>query len=353
MSESKKIKVGISIGDVNGIGPEVVLKALSDKRILEDITPVIYASSKVISYHKKAVKLNELQFERIKDANQAKKQRINVIDAWEEDVNIELGQSTPTGGKFAFASLEAVTKDLSQNKIDVLVTAPINKKNIQEAGFKFPGHTEYLADLSGADNPLMILVSDNLRVGLVTGHLPLQKVAESISLQAILEKLTIFNESLKKDFALVKPRIAVLSLNPHAGDNGAIGDEEQKIILPAIQKAKEQGMLAFGPYPADGFFGSDLFKKFDGILAMYHDQGLAPFKALSFNNGVNYTAGLPIVRTSPDHGTAYDIAGKGEANENSFRQAIYLACDIYKNRKFHKEINENPLKSSNLQQHGD
>jgi len=350
MSESRKLKVGISIGDLNGIGPEVVLKSLFDKRILEEITPIIYATTRVISYHKKVAKLHELQTEKIQDASQAKQKRINVLECWDEDVNIELGKSTEVGGKFAFISLEAATKDLSQNKIDVLVTAPINKDNIQKAGFKFPGHTEYLADLSGAQDVLMIMVAENLRVGLVTGHLPVKEIANNLTEKQILKKLNILNQSLIKDFGIARPKIAVLGLNPHAGDNGVLGDEEQKIINPAINKAKEQGMLVFGAYPADGFFASSNIKNFDAILAMYHDQGLAPFKALTFDTGVNYTAGLPIVRTSPDHGTAYDIAGQAIASENSFRQAIYLACDIYKNRKQHKAITENPLKSANISQ---
>jgi 4-hydroxythreonine-4-phosphate dehydrogenase len=348
MSESKKTVVGISIGDLNGIGPEVVLKSLYDKRILEQITPIIYATTRVISYHKKACKLNDLQTEKIIDAKQAKARRVNVLESWDEDVNIELGKPSAEIGKFAFKSLEKATTDLSQNKIDVLITAPINKKTIQEAGFKFPGHTEYLADLSGSNQELMIMVSESLKVGLVTGHVPVNEVSANITEQKIIEKLSVLNQSLIKDFGVIRPKIAVLGLNPHAGDNGAIGKEETEIISPAVNKAKEKGILAFGPYPADGFFGSANSRNFDAVLAMYHDQGLAPFKALTFDTGVNYTAGLPIVRTSPDHGTAYEIAGKGIASENSFRNAIYLAVDVYQNRKNHKQLIENPLKTNTL-----
>jgi len=255
------------------------------------------------------------------------------------------GQSTKEGGSYALKSLEAATADLASNKIDVLVTAPISKENIQRAGFNFPGHTEYLADLSGGEEALMMMVSDRVKLALVTTHIPLSEVSKHITKDKVLSKITLFNNSLKKDFCLVRPKIAVLGLNPHAGENGKIGKEENEIISPAINQAKENGIIVMGPYPADGFFGSSLFNEFDGVLAMYHDQGLAPFKALSFDEGVNYTAGLPIVRTSPDHGTAFDIAGQNKASEHSIRNAIYLAMDVFKNRAFYKEINANPLQS--------
>lgn len=344
MENKQAIRVGISIGDINGIGPEVVLKALSDNRILQDCAVIVYASARTLSFHKKTIEEVEIQYQSIKDADQYDSKKINVINCWEEDVNIELGQKTETGGKYAFLSLEAATADLAANKIDVLVTAPISKETIQKAGFKFPGHTEYLADMSGVDEALMMMVSDNLRVALVTTHISLKEVPSVITKEKIVSKINALNASLKKDFKIVAPRIAVLGLNPHAGEKGSLGSEESEIINPAIQQAKADGLIVNGPFPADGFFGSSAISQYDAILAMYHDQGLTPFKALAFESGVNFTAGLPIVRTSPDHGTAFDIAGTNKASEQSMRNAIYLALDVYRNREFIKEIEANPLK---------
>jgi len=344
MENKSPIRIGISIGDINGIGPEVVIKALSDVRILQDCSVVIYASTRVLSFHKKTLKDVDFQYQSIKDASQIDPKKINVINCWEEDAKIEIGQKTESGGKYAFLSLEAATADLAANKIDVLVTAPISKETIQRAGFKFPGHTEYLADMSGVKEALMMMVSDNLRVALATTHISLKEVAEVLTKELITAKIHALNASLKKDFKIIRPRIAVLGLNPHAGEKGALGSEEADIINPAIQQAKQDGILVNGPFPADGFFGSSALGQYDAILAMYHDQGLAPFKALAFESGVNFTAGLPIVRTSPDHGTAFDIAGNDKASEYSLRNAIYLALDIYRNREFIKEIEADPLK---------
>lgn len=339
----ENIKIGITLGDINGIGPEVIIKALSDNRILSNITPIIYGSSKVISYHKKALEANDFNTFKVNKAEEAKDGKINLISCWEEDVKIDLGQSTEEGGKYAFKSLEAATKDLGANKIDAIVTAPINKHNINSKEFNFPGHTEYLTKMSNESESVMLMVSEDLRVGVVSGHESLANAVKSVTKDKVLKKLRIIQASLIKDFGIRTPKIAVLGLNPHAGEKGLLGTEEQETISPAIKQAFDEGIMAFGPYPADGFFGSDNFKKFDAVLAMYHDQGLTPFKTLSFGNGVNYTAGLPIVRTSPDHGTGYDIAGKNQANESSFRQALFLARDIFMNRKLFKQITQNPL----------
>ena len=342
--EQTPIRVGISIGDINGIGPEVVIKALRNPDMLVRCTPIIYASSKLITAHKKAIEDNLFVFQGVNDASEAQDKKVNIVPCWTETADIEMGKATKEGGKHAFLSLEKATQDLAAGKIDVLVTAPISKETIQKAGFEFPGHTEYLAHLSGVDEALMMMVTENLRVALVTTHIALKEVAKEVTESLILSKIKQLNNSLLKDFGIVRPRIAVLGLNPHAGERGAMGTEESEEITPAIQKAMEEGILTFGPYPADGFFGSRQHLKFDAVLAMYHDQGLTAFKSLAFDDGVNYTAGLPVVRTSPDHGTAFDIAGKGIANEQSMRSAIYLAMDIYKTRKFIKEINANPLK---------
>jgi 4-hydroxythreonine-4-phosphate dehydrogenase len=336
-------KVGITLGDLNGIGPEVAIKALKDNRILSDFTPVIYGSAKVLSHYKKQLDLQDFQYTSCKNASEVIAKKINVINVWNEDVELSIGEANVTGGTYAFKSLEAATQDLSEGKIDVLVTSPFSKDAIQKAGFQFPGHTEYLADMSGVPEALMILVSPTLKVALVTTHIPIKEVSSALTKDGIALKIEKFEQSLKKDFGIVKPRIAVFGLNPHAGENGKLGAEEQEIISPAIQLAKTKGVLAFGPFPADGFFGSDMKNQFDGILAMYHDQGLTAFKALAFDDGVNFTADLPIVRTSPDHGTAFDIAGKNMANEQSMRSAMYLAVEILKNRKFNKQIHANPL----------
>ena len=337
------IRVGISVGDINGIGPEVIIKALRDTEILVDCTPIIYGSTKTMLFHKKAINDDLFTYQRVTDASDAQDKKVNIVSCWDEVVDIQLGKSNETGGKYAFLSLEKATQDLAAGKIDVLVTAPISKEAIHQAGFKFPGHTEYLADLSGKEDALMMMVSGNLRVALVTSHIPLKQVIEDVTQERILAKIQELNKSLIKDFGIIRPRIAVLGLNPHAGEKGEMGTEESEKITPAIQKAMEEGIITFGPYPADGFFGSRQYGEFDAVLAMYHDQGLTGFKSLAFDDGVNFTAGLPIVRTSPDHGTAFDIAGKGDANEQSMRSAIYLAIDIYRTRKFIKEINSDPL----------
>jgi 4-hydroxythreonine-4-phosphate dehydrogenase len=345
MSDSN-IKVGISIGDINGIGVEVILKAFSDKRILDFMTPIIYGSSKVISHHKKALNNNELNYIKLDGDKEIKGKNIYIKNCWEEDVKITLGEATKEGGKYAVESLKQASKDLAEGKIDVLVTAPIHKHNVQSDEFNFPGHTEYLANMANVDKALMIMVGDTLKVAVVTGHIPLKDVSVSLTKDAILNSLEQLNNSLIKDFNIVRPKIAVLGLNPHAGDKGLLGEEEQNVITPAINLAKGKDVLAFGPYSADGFFGSASFLEYDAVLAMYHDQGLIPFKSISFGNGVNYTAGLPIVRTSPDHGTAFGIAGEGKASETSFRNALFLAVEIYQNRKRYKELNENPLQVS-------
>ena len=337
------IKVGITIGDLNGVGPEIIVKALHDNRILTDIVPVVYGSNKVISHYKKQLNLQEFNYLSCKSAADINPKKVNIINVWQEEVQVEPGVSNADGGKYALLSLEAATRDLAEGKIDVLVTAPFSKENVAKAGFNFPGHTEYLAEMSGAKEALMVLVSGNLRVALVTTHIPIKEISSKLQKDLIVSKIEAFEQSLKKDFGLIRPRIAVFGLNPHAGENGKIGEEEQQTIIPAIQAAKNKGILAFGPYPADGFFGSPLRQQFDGVLAMYHDQGLTAFKALCFDDGVNFTAGLPIVRTSPDHGTAFDIAGKMEADEQSLRSAIFLAVDIYRKRKVFKEIHANPL----------
>lgn len=339
---SKKTKIGISIGDINGIGLEVIIKTFSDPRMMEICTPVVYGSSKASIFHRKALGINDFSFNIIKDAKDAHHKKANLIECWKEDVSISMGGSNSDGGKYSFLSLEAATQDLAEGKIDALVTAPINKDNIQSEDFNFPGHTEYLTEKFDGES-LMLMVNDNIKIGVATNHIPVSAIANTLSSDTIFSKLKILNKCLLHDFSIVGPKIAVLGLNPHAGDNGLIGKEEEEIIIPAINNAKSVGINAFGPYPADGFFGSGNYKKFDAILAMYHDQGLIPFKSLSFGEGVNFTAGLSIIRTSPDHGVAYEIAGQNKAEENSFRKAVYVACDIAKSRALAKEINEKPL----------
>ena len=341
MDKSDKIIVGISIGDLNGIGVEVILKTFKDKRMLDFCTPVLMGSTKSISYHKKALGI-ETPVHGITSINQINHSKINVLNIWKEDVKIELGKATKISGDYAAKSLASAVKLLKENKVDVLLTAPINKENIQSDDFNFPGHTEYLeANLEG--DSLMILMTDELRIGLITGHIPISKVAESITPEIIKSKVDTMYTSLKQDFGINKPKIAVLSLNPHCGDKGVIGKEDDEIIQPTIDKIKETGKLVFGPYAADGFFGSETYKQFDGVLATYHDQGLAPFKALSFGKGVNFTAGLNYIRTSPDHGTGYDIAGKNLANPSSFSEALFTAIQVFKTRSEHKELSKNPL----------
>lgn len=341
---SRKVKLGITIGDFNGIGPEVIIKALSNSKLLEYVTPVIYGSTKVMAYHKNIVKQNSFTFSAINSINNVSYNKINVYNVWNEQANIELGKATEEGGKYAYMALEKAVEDAKNGDIDAIVTAPINKNAMQLAGFKHTGHTEYLQEAFNAPETTMTLVSDALRVALVTNHLPVQDIKSGISREKIIKKLKVVIRSLKEDFSIERPNIAVLGLNPHAGDDGLIGTEEQEIIRPAIKDAKNKGILVSGPYPADGFFGNGDFRKFDAIVAMYHDQGLIPFKLLSFGNGVNYTAGLPIVRTSPDHGTAFNIAGKNMASADSMRKAIYLARDLFINRQEYQESTKDPVK---------
>ena len=341
---SNKIKIGISIGDVNGIGLEVILKTLSEPSILDYCTPIVYGHSKVASYHRKALGMSDFLFNIINSADAANPKKANLINCWEEDVKIDLGESNETGGKYALLSLEKATEDLINGNIDALVTAPINKHNIQSESFKFPGHTEYLQQRTGGNNVLMFMISEDLRVGVVTGHIPVQEVPSAITKEKIVKKLLMMNESLKKDFWIEKPKIAVLGLNPHAGDNGLLGKEDSEIISPAIQEAFDKGIICFGPYPADGFFGNGTYKQFDAVLAMYHDQGLIPFKTISFGRGVNYSAGLKFVRTSPDHGTGYDIAGKNVADHSSFIEAVFAATHIVRNRREQEELLKNQLR---------
>ena len=341
--ENKKIKVAITHGDTNGVGYEVILKAFEDPQMLELCTPVIYGSPKVAAYHRNVLGL-QTNFTIIEKAEDAKDGKLNLLTTFDEEVKIELGTPAKEAGEAALTALDRAMTDYRSGLYDVLVTAPINKKTIQSSLFHFHGHTEYIESCVGdGSKALMILMNDALKVALVTTHLPIKEVADAITKEAIMEKALILNQSLKRDFGLTKPRIAVLALNPHAGDDGLLGKEENEIIVPAIKELEGKGVLVFGPYAADGFFGSGNYRHFDAVLAMYHDQGLAPFKTLAQENGVNYTAGLPIVRTSPDHGTAYDIAGKGVADAQSFREAIYTAIDIYRNRKRYDEAGAHPL----------
>lgn len=344
MKKAENIIVGISIGDLNGIGGEIVLKTFEDPRMLEFCTPVIFASIKTMAFFKDHFK-SGINFNSINDLNQMQGAKVNVFNAWNEPVNIDFGQEDLKIGEYAIKSLESATKALKEDKIDVLVTAPINKHNIQSENFKFPGHTDYLAqELEGES--LMFMVTDTLRVGLLTDHVPVKDVATHITSELIEKKIDTVYNSLEKDFKIRRPKIAVLGINPHTGDNGVIGSEDDDVMRPTLQKIKESGKLVYGPYAADSFFGSNNYKNFDAIIASYHDQGLIPFKTLSFGQGVNYTAGLNKVRTSPDHGTAYEIAGKGEADENSFKEAVFSAIKIYKNRFDYEEITSNPLKKA-------
>ena len=337
-----KIIVGISQGDINGIGLEIILKTSMEPGFSDLYVPVLFSSQKTVSYYRKVLGMDDFNFHPIKDFSQINAKKVNVFVCYDEEVNIEMGKMTDVGGKYAYLSLEKATQALTEKNIDVLVTAPINKSNIQSEHFQFVGHTEYLASKLNGEALMLLCSDDGLRVAVATGHIPLKDVASKITTDVVSKKIMQLHESLIKDFGIRKPKIAVLGLNPHAGDNGTIGKEDKDIIMPAIEKTKVSG-LVYGPYAADGFFGAGTYKQFDGILAMYHDQGLIPFKTLSFNEGVNYTAGLSAVRTSPDHGTAYDIAGKNIANEQSFKKAIYQAVDIFKNRHLHAEINQNPL----------
>jgi len=351
--ETEKIIIGITHGDINGVGYEVILKTLADSRMLETFIPVIYGSHKVAAYHRKNLDLQGFNLNVINSLEEVNPKRVNIINCVDDDIKVDLGVSTTDAGKAALAALERATEDLRSGGLQALVTAPINKKNIQSATFKFPGHTEYLEEKFGTGTPaLMMLINDVMRVAVVTGHIPVSRISTELTEKLIVDKLIVFNESLKKDFSIGRPRIAVLGLNPHAGDNGVIGDEEQTVIIPAMKKAESKGILCVGPYPSDGFFGSGNFDKFDGVLAMYHDQGLIPFKTVSMDTGVNFTAGLSMIRTSPDHGTAYDIVGKNLASEESFRQALYLAYDVYQSRKWNDEIKANPLKTEQRVERG-
>lgn len=344
--DNEKIITGITHGDINGIGYEVILKTLADARILDMIVPVIYGSSKAAAFYRKLLDIQGISFNQVNSINDIHTKKINIVNCTDDEIKVEPGRVTDEAGKAAFSALEKATADLKSGALQILVTAPINKKNIQSDAFHFPGHTEYLNEKIGAQlTPLMLLVNDVMRVAVVTGHVPVGKIAELLTNELILEKLRVLNQCLKTDFRIIKPRIAVLGLNPHAGDEGVIGNEETDVIIPALKLAEKEGICCMGPYPADGFFGSGHFNRFDAVLAMYHDQGLIPFKTISMDTGVNFTAGLPAIRTSPAHGTGYDIAGKNIASEESFRQAIYTACDIFNNRKCHAEISANPLKT--------
>lgn len=337
------LRVGITHGDTNGVGYEIILKAFAEQTMFEVCTPVVFGSAKIGSYHRKALGI-ETQFHFVNSAKDAVDGRLNLVNCFDNDVNVEFGRTSQEAGRAAYWALEAATEALKNGEIDVLVTAPICKNAIQSPDFNFAGHTEYLANRIGEGNePLMVLANDVMRVALVTTHLPISEVAAAITKENVAKKIRQLNKSLQHDFLISAPRIAVLGLNPHNGDDGVMGHEEKEAIAPAVQEAVEQGIQCFGPYPADGFFGAGMFSYFDAVLAMYHDQGLAPFKALSMDNGVNITAGLPYVRTSPDHGTAFDIAGCNKASEASFRQAIYTAIDIHRNRKADDEARKNPL----------
>jgi 4-hydroxythreonine-4-phosphate dehydrogenase len=344
----EKLKIGISIGDVNGIGLEIIIKTLADSKIFDYCTPIVYGHTKVASFYRRSAEVAELNFNVITHASNAALKRANMINCWTEDVKIEPGVTNKEAGKYAFMSLERAVNDLLAGDIDALVTAPINKDTIQSEAFNFPGHTEYLQYRAGANDSLMFLISDTLRVGVVTGHIPVAKVSEGITTEKILSKLRMMDASLRKDFWIRKPKIAVLGLNPHASDNGLIGNEEAEKIIPAIEEARSNDILALGPYAADGFFANGTYLQFDAVLAMYHDQGLIPFKQIAFESGVNYTAGLSFVRTSPDHGTAFDIAGKSQASEVSFREALFAAIHIVKHRRETAELNEHPLAFSKL-----
>ena len=337
--------VGITHGDFNGIGYEIIIKSLMEARILEFLTPVVYGSSKIASYYRKAFNINEFNFNLVKKAEQAVAKRANIVNVTEKEVKIDMGLSTEFAGQLALAALNMAVEDLKDHKIDVVVTAPINKKNIQSEGFRFKGHTEFFASKFNVKDYLMIMVAKEFRIGFVTGHTAVSQISQAITVDEIVRKLIVMNNSLIRDFGVVRPKIAVLGLNPHSGDNGVIGNEESEIIIPAIKKAQDDhNIFCFGPFPADGFFGNLLYRQYDGVMAMYHDQGMIAFKIIAFEEGVNYTAGLPIIRTSPAHGTAYEIAGKNIASFDSMRSAISLACEIYNNRKHYDQLNSNPLK---------
>jgi len=341
MKKNEKIKVGISVGDINGIGVEIILKTFEDARMLDFCTPILFCSSKITAVHGKALHMN-VPINTINKINRAAPNKLNAFSVSDKHISVEFGKETPDGGEHAFLSLQAATNALQKKEIDVLVTAPINKHNIQSDKFNFKGHTEYLeSQLEG--NSLMILMTDEIRIGLITGHIPVTEISENITKELIEKKVDIMYHSLRQDFAISKPKIAVLGLNPHCGDNGVIGKEDDEIIRPTLAKIQEDGKLVYGPYAADSFFGSEAYKGFDAVLAMYHDQGLGPFKTLAFGKGVNFTAGLDAIRTSPDHGTAYEIAGQNKANHSSFKEALFSAIKIFKARKNYIELSENKL----------
>ncbi len=341
MKKQEKIKVGISVGDLNGVGIEVILKTFEDSRMFEFCTPIIFGSSKSVSFHKKALGL-DTGIHGVDRLDKVVHNKLNLLNVWKEMIDLELGTPTEISGKYALLSLRKATEALKKGEVDILVTAPIDKHNMSSEEFEFPGHTEYLEqELEG--EALMILMTEELRVGLVTGHLPLKEVAQAIDGARIRKKVEIMHESLRKDFNISKPRIAVLGLNPHCGDKGVIGTEDDEIVAPAILELQKKGRLVYGPYPADGFFGSENYKNFDGVMAMYHDQGLAPFKTIAFGHGVNFTAGLNKIRTSPDHGTAFAIAGQGKADHKSFREALYAGIELYRARKTNQELEKNKL----------
>ncbi|MFC2113933.1 4-hydroxythreonine-4-phosphate dehydrogenase PdxA [Bacteroidota bacterium] len=345
--QNRKPVIGMSVGDFNGIGPEVILKVFADRRMLDHCIPLVFCCKNLVNYFMKLLEITDLPFEVIRNPKQLNTKKLNIFCNWRDDsdLQIEMGKPTKASGEYAFKSLSAAVYAAKQQSIDALVTGPINKKNIQSVDFTSPGHSEYLMKESGASSYLMLMITDLLKVGVITDHIPLKDVSASVTKETILEKLGIFNKTLNEDFSITKPKIAVLGLNPHAGDDGLLGTEEQEFISPAIREVNEKGILAFGPYPADGFFGSQMHLKFDGVLAMYHDQGLTPFKLLGFEKGVNYTAGLPLVRTSPVHGTGYAISGQGIADESSFREAVFTAIKIIRNREMHREISKDPLQT--------
>ncbi len=344
MSSEDKIVVGISIGDINGIGSEIILKTFEDSRMLEFCTPVIYASVKLMSFYKKHFEI-DINFHGIDKIEDLVPKKINVLNVWKEHVDVSFGEENPTGGEYAIKSLKEAVSDLKNTKIDALVTAPINKSNIQSEGFNFPGHTDYLAqELEGES--LMLLISENLCIGLLTDHVAVKDVVKNITRERIDKKINTIHQTLIEDFGIDKPKIAVLGINPHTGDNGVIGEEDDTILRPALDNIRKNGKMVFGPYAADSFFGSGNYKNFDAIIASYHDQGLIPFKTLAFGKGVNFTAGLNRIRTSPDHGTAFDLAGKNAANFDSFREAVFSAIAIFQTRREYREISKNPLQTT-------
>jgi 4-hydroxythreonine-4-phosphate dehydrogenase len=344
MQNENKPVIGLSCGDVNGIGLEIIIKTVADSRLLEICTPVIFANNKVLNFYRKGIPEINFNFSSVKELGRVNHRQVNMYNSWEEEVAITPGVLNEIGGKYAVISLVAAAQALKEGRIDGLVTAPINKKNTQSEEFNFTGHTPYLKNLFEAQDVLMFMVADNMKVGLVTEHVPVKDIDKYITRENILSKLALMNNSLKKDFGIDKPKIAVLGLNPHAGDEGLIGTEDEEIIRPAIKDAKQKDIFCFGPYPSDAFFARGYHEKFDGVLAMYHDQGLIPFKSLAIGEGVNYTAGMDGIRTSPDHGVAFDIAGKNKAEESSFRAAIFRCVDIINSRKEYAENRKNPMK---------